>query len=65
MKVEEVNIIIIISYTDMPLGVLVPLLLYVKETVSYRPDKNLYQPLKNNNLRIHYTIKERRPFTNL
>ena len=38
-------IIIIISYTDMPVGAPVLLLLDTKETVPYRPDKNLCLPL--------------------
>jgi hypothetical protein len=39
-------IIIIISYTDIPVGAPVLLLLNTKETVPYRPDENLYRPLK-------------------
>jgi len=37
----KVVINIIISYTDMPAGAPVLLLLCTKETVPYRPDKNL------------------------
>jgi hypothetical protein len=48
----------------MPVGVLVLLLLNIKETVLYRPDKNPYQLLKAT-IRIHPVIKERRPFTGL
>jgi hypothetical protein len=39
-------IIIIISYTDVPVGVPVLLLLNTKETVLYRLDKNPYRLLK-------------------
>jgi hypothetical protein len=38
-------ILLFIFYTDMPVGPPVPLLLYTKETVPYRPDKNLCLPL--------------------
>jgi hypothetical protein len=34
----------------MLVGAPVLLLLSIKETVLYRPDENLYRPLKNNNL---------------
>jgi hypothetical protein len=57
-------IIIIISYADVPVGVPVFLLLNIKETVPYRPDKNPYQLLKAT-IRIHPITKERRPFADL
>jgi hypothetical protein len=53
------TIIIIISYTDIPIGAPVLLLLNTKGTVSYRPDKSLYRTLKTTiwNL-LYYKGKE-------
>jgi hypothetical protein len=41
----DIIIIISISYSDMPAGAPVLLLLNTKETVPYRPDENLCLPL--------------------
>ena len=46
--------IIIISYTDMPVGAPVPQLLDTKETVPYRPDKNLCLPLRSHYINPSY-----------
>jgi hypothetical protein len=45
-------------------GVLVLLLLNIKETILYRLDKNLYQLFKAT-IRIYYIIKEKRLFISL